>query len=719
MSNYIKGNVRKILFESNNGYKVGLFKIKETNSEEVSEYLDKTITFTGSFMPHNTELTYIFYGNLFNHSKYGVQFNVTSYDVCEPTGEEEIIMYLGSGLFKGIGLKTAKKIVDEFKENTLEEIKNGNSRLFLIKGLNEKKIENLINKVRELEKYNDLIVGLNSLGFSTEESMTLLTKYKERIKDILENNIYLLIEDVNFNKLDEMFLRSHDESDIRRLKAVTRHVIINGCYKTGNTLIHKESLYLSLKNYFKETISIEKYESLLRTLDEEEIIILKDDYVIEMSFYECEKTIARKVNILNKIKNQINEKSLDKEIKYFEKDNNIKFNDEQKEAIKLSIKNNLSIITGGPGTGKTTIIKAIVDIYTNLFELGPDDITLLAPTGRSAKRMSESVKKKASTIHKFLKWNKDDKTFQVNSANPSNTKIVIVDEVSMVDVFLFKSLLDGLKENVRLILVGDANQLPSIAPGNVLYDLISSDKINKVSLNTIYRAKEDSYIVTLASEVKNKKVFDKMEKYNDFSFVESEDADIRSYLKDICIKVKDKNIDVDAFQVLAPMYKGENGIDNINKLMQSIFNPGCDDKNEIVIRNIVYRENDKVLQLVNDVDNNIYNGDIGYIRKIFPGKNPLIQIDFMGNIVTFKKNKFDEFTHAYAISVHKSQGSEYDNVVLILANSFKRMLYNKLVYTGISRAKKTLVIIGSLENLNCSVHTEFSINRLTNLKNML
>ena len=304
----------------------------------------------------------------------------------------------------------------------------------------------------------------------------------------------------------------------------------------------------------------------------------------------------------------------------------------------------------------------------------------------------------------------------MNEFNKVNEKIIIVDEASMVDIFLMSSLLNALKFNVKLLLIGDANQLPSIGPGDVLNDLLKLDNVKSKCLNIIYRVKEGSYITYLANDIKNKKHFDKFEAYSDFRFIESSDENIMTYLSEVCYKIKEKNISIENFQVLVPMYKGLCGIDNINKLMSNIFN-NRDDK--VQIGDKYYGINDKVIQLVNDVENNVFNGDIGYIKSIeYIDSKLYISIDYMGNIVTYKSGEFDKFTLAYAISIHKSQGSEYDNVVVILAKSFRRMFYNKLIYTAITRAKSSLIIIGNIESLNLSVQTLYADNRVTYLKNV-
>ena len=445
------------------------------------------------------------------------------------------------------------------------------------------------------------------------------------------------------------------------------------------------------------------------------VVELNDSYML-YNYYDCEMYIINTINTLNKIKNIYDKDKISKYINEYEKKYSIVFNESQHIAINASIMNNFYIITGGPGTGKTTIIKAIVEILKDKLNFEPRDIALLAPTGRSAKRMTEAVGAPGYTIHKFLKWNKELGAFGIDEYNKTNEKIVIVDEASMIDVFLFSSLLKGLKSNVKIILIGDANQLPSIGPGDLLNDLINLPTIKSKYLDTIYRVKEGSYITTLAKDIKEQKQFTSFPLYDDFKFIECNDDEIIPYLNEIVSKIIKKNIKVDNFQVLAPMYKGLNGIDNLNKNLSDLFNKTED---KILIGDKHYKINDKVIQLVNDVDNNVFNGDIGYISNIRNfDKKIYIDIDYMGNTVTYSSSDFDKFNLAYAVSVHKSQGSEYDNVVVVLAKSFNRMFYNKLLYTAVTRAKKSLIILGSIDSFNKSIKTLYSTNRNTLMKNV-
>ncbi len=715
MSTYIIGNIRKIIYENDvNSYKVGIFKVRETNSEDLKIYVNHTIYFIGNFNTLSTELNYKFEGNLINHPKYGLQFSVSRYELMNPTNNEEIISYLAGGYFEGIGLKLAKKIVDKFGDKTLEVIKSNPIEIASISGITRERAEAMSRKINTLSEEESLIIDLTKFGFSVKESINIVKNYKLNISDIMKSNLYILTNIIDFEKIDSIYLKYNDYKTDLRIENIILYCIKNICYKTGNTMASEEALYLEFIKYFKNEFSVSDLKLHLKNLINQYKIYKFGEYLMLNYFYESEKLISNRIKMYNSIKENNSVKSIDKYIKTFEKQNKIVLNEDQKKAIEGSINNNLFIISGGPGTGKTTIVKAIANFYED-----KNGISLLAPTGRSAKRLSESVLLPAFTIHKFLKWNKEDGTFGLNENNKSSAKIVIVDEFSMVDIFLFSSLLLALKDTVKLILVGDANQLPSINPGNLLYDLLNSENINKKYLTVIYRTGTDSYINTLAENIKNKMIFNEIKDYSDFKFISSEDINIIKYLTIICKKIKNKGISLDEFQVLVPMYNGINGIDNLNRVMQDIFNPYDDMKREIVSSDVTYREGDKIIQLVNDIDNNIYNGDIGYIKLInlYPKKS--IEIDFSGNIVVYESDSFDKISLSYAISIHKSQGSEYDNVVVILASSHKRMFYNKLIYTGCTRAKKSLVIIGQRENFNFSISSTNSSKRITHLNNLL
>lgn len=395
--------------------------------------------------------------------------------------------------------------------------------------------------------------------------------------------------------------------------------------------------------------------------------------------------------------------------------------------LKKALENKITIISGGPGTGKTTIINAIVKLYIKMHDFSPMEvlanIALLAPTGRASKKMSTSTGLPAMTIHRFLKWNKDTNNFGVNEYHKAQENLIIVDEMSMIDISLFDALLKGIRSNVQLVMVGDVFQLPSVGPGLVLNDLIASDLFTFCPLEKIYRQSDNSYIPYLALEIKNKDLSeDFVSQKDDYNFLNVDGKYIKDMIRKICIMSKDKGLNEEDIQILAPMYKGENGIDNLNMILQELFNPKDSKKEEIRYGEFIYREGDKVLQLQNNPDSNVFNGDIGYIRKINlkTGKSKdTIIIDFEGVKVSYTKEELNQIKHAYAITIHKSQGSEFSHVILPISRSYYKMLYNKLIYTGVSRAKKSLVIIGEANAFMMAVNNDYASSRKTNLKERL
>ena len=725
--NYIRGKVKQIIYESDTGFKVLLFKIKETDNIELQDVINKSIKVTGTFGELNEENTYKLYGEYLEHPRYGYSYRVSNYEKEEVKGIDAIIDFLSSPLIKGCGEKTAINIVNTLGENTLNLIKDDYQVLLQVPGISEVKAKRIYKSIISYDKEDEIIVELKRIGFSINEALLILKTYGESSLLFIKNNIYKLIDLIDFTKLDKIYLLNNKSDTEERIKACIIESFNRAAYSEGHTYLLFEDIlnYLQIEfQIFSDDVTIDNYlEDLIKS---KEVIKTKKKYFLKL-YYDSEEDIVDNLYLISKQKkDKIDD--FDNLINSIELEYDVKYNTDQKKAIKNALKNQISIITGGPGTGKTTIINSIVKLYIRINNLNMkeilNDIALLAPTGRAAKKMSEATGLPAMTIHRFLKWNKETNEFQVNESNPNRQKLIIVDETSMIDTILFSSLLKGLNHNIKLILVGDSNQLPSVGPGLVLNDLINSELFTHTNLERIYRQSSNSYIPVLAQEIKNKQLSDGFKNQkDDFNFITIPSSKIKDTIKQICLMSKEKNISEDSLQVLAPMYRGENGIDNLNKILQEIYNPKSSTKNETKYSDVIYREHDKVLQLVNDPDNNIFNGDIGYISKIEmthePRKKEIITIDFDGNKVEYNREDLNNIKHAYCISIHKSQGSEFPHVIIPVSRIYHNMLYNKLIYTGISRAKRSLILIGEPDSLLMAINNDYSTNRQTNLKELL
>ncbi len=725
MNSYIKGKFRKSIFETESGYVIGIFKVEDTDLEEMKVYLGRTITFTGYFHELNEQDTYLFYGTLGIHPKYGEQFSVTAYERVMPEEKDAIVEFLTSGLFKGIGKTKAKKIVDVLGKATFDTILNNPSNLLLIPSITEKNIQLLHDKLEEYESSYQTIIELGNMGFTTKDSMALYNRYQAETKDVVCNHIYEIPYDfikLPFPKIDGIALKNgYAKEDVNRIACGLMYIIKELMNSTGHCYFFKEELL----QFFPRVLGIAAQE----TLFEEAVEVLMNEFRLTKyqsryyltDMFEAEKNIVKRFQTLSKMKPELLPKA-ERYLEDLESFFQVRYNDEQKLAILKSFEDHFLVITGGPGSGKTTILKAVCELYRMSHNLSntklQQDVALLALTGRAAKRLSEATLLSAETIHRFLKWNKETDRFALNEYHKSDVKMVIIDEASMLDTYLLDSLLKALRYDTKIILVGDYQQLPSVGPGQVLRDLIDSNQLNVVRLERLYRQKEDSHILSFAYDVREGLIKqEELKEFPDFSFLSCTSRSLKEKLLEICKQYQ--GTDLKNFQVLVPMYKTLNGIDRLNTLLQEVFNPKAQGKQELMANEAIYREGDKVIQLTNMPDENVFNGDIGFITKIQSGRHRSIMIDFDGNLVTYTPSNFANFKHGFAISIHKAQGSEVDTVVMPILSEYGKMLYRKLVYTGITRAKKRLYLLGEEKALFTAIANEHSDDRRTTILEFL
>lgn len=724
---YIKGKIRQTIYKNENGFFVGTFRIKETNKEEMKEFVNKTITISGTILDPNEEETYLLYGEYTRHERYGYQYKINNYEKEKPTDADAVVEFLASPLIKGCGEKTARKIVETLGEKAIDLIKENKNNLFLVPDMTEKRADNIYVSILAHSENDDMIIELKQFGFSIGDATRIIKKYKDKTLIFLHENLYHFKKIIDFNKLDFIYTKNFEATTPTRKKECILEAMKRISDTIGDVYSFKEEIYTSLKTYFKLILDNDEFDDLLKDLFKENLIVIDETKYYLKENYTMEHDIARNLSkIVNLPKKNLT--NFESAIATLEKNIGVTYNLDQKNAIKNALENRISIISGGPGTGKTTIINAITRLYIEMNQLSPIDvfsnIALIAPTGRASKKLAESTHLPAMTIHRYLKWNKDTNEFSINEYNKNNHQLIIVDETSMIDTFLFDSLLKGINANIQLILVGDTFQLPSVGAGLILNDLVDSGLFSYNPLERIYRQSENSYIADLAREIKEHNLSETfLEKKDDYNFFLTESKEITKMVKEICSRSIKKGLKVDDIQILAPMYKGENGIDNLNLMLQELFNSESVEKKELKLGDILFREGDKVLQLVNNPDCNVYNGDIGYIKSIetkyAPRKKEVITIDFDGSYVEYSKEDLYMIKHAYAITIHKSQGSEFPHVILPVSKNYYKMLYNKLIYTGVSRAKKSLVIVGEKNAFLMAMNNDYSSNRKTTLKSVL
>ena len=704
-----------------------LIGVEDTNSD----YSDDEITMTGNFGRIQEGASYKFYGEMTNHPKYGMQFKVDRYETSQPSSSESLINYLSSSQFKGIGEKTAEKVVDALGENVIDSIVENPAVLNQVPGLSKKQKETLEEVLSNEYGMQKVILQLNRFGIDNALAFRIYGKYEERTSEVIRENPYQLIleiDGIGFNRADMIAEHLEIKADAdERIQAAIYYALFTISSDSGDTyaienhLIEKTIAILERSRSF--LIDRELVESNLKEMSEEGRIYEEEGRYFLATIYHSEWGIVRSIEfLLDGDETPISDKQFKRDIKNIEEQLDIEYGDSQKVAIKEAMESSIFILTGGPGTGKTTVLQGIVHLFAELNDLSLDPyaykdeafpILMAAPTGRAAKRMKETTGLPASTIHRLLGLTADDEDLMEDSEYQLDGKLLIIDEMSMVDTFLANRLFQSVSQGMKVILVGDQDQLPSVGPGQVFRDLIESGMIPQKELKEIYRQGDGSSIIPLAHEIKHNRLpADLMEKKKDRNFFRANSSTAVPLIETIVSKAMEKGYTAEEIQVLAPMYKGPAGINVLNERLQEIFNPNPDgSRTEMKHIDTTYRIGDKVLQLQNDPENNVFNGDLGFITSITKAKytevkSDLITVDFEGNEVEYLRANFNKITLAYCTSIHKAQGSEYDIVILPLLSSYGRMLKKDIMYTAITRASKSLSLIGEPEAFLRSIESQ-------------
>lgn len=718
---YFTGTIARIIFENpSNFFKILLIEIEETDSD----FDEEEIIVTGTMAEVIEGEEYQFFGSLVTHPKYGQQLQLSRYERAKPTASG-LIKYFSSDQFKGIGKKTAEKIVQLYdQDNTIDAILAEPEKLTQISGLTSSHRQAFIEKLQANYGTERILAKLAEYGIPNKLAFQIQDTYKEKTLTIIEDNPYQLVEDIQglgFKIADHIAQNLGIASDApQRLRAAIMHCLLQEAMETGNTYVEAKQLLenalLLLENARQVQIQEVDLATEMGQLLAEGKIQNEGTKLFDNSLYFAEAGIHKH---LQRILDHPAEEDFDTDsiltaIEEVEESLDISYDNIQRAAIVAAIQQPLFILTGGPGTGKTTVIKGIIAVYAQLHQLdlkklGQDSPVLLAaPTGRAARRMNELTGLPAATIHRHLGIIEGGE--EATRDDYLEAELIIIDEFSMVDTWLANQLFSHIASHTKVLIVGDADQLPSVSPGQVLTDLLKIPDLPHITLEKIFRQSSDSTIVTLASQIRQGQLPEDLTlKKADRSYFEARNEHIPEMIKKITSAAIKSGIPAQDVQILAPMYRGQAGIDHLNQVMQDLLNPLADHDLEFANNQQRFRQGDKIIHLVNDAESNVFNGDLGVITDLLPGKytdskQDELTLNFDGIELIYPRNEWYKITLAYAMSIHKSQGSEFQVVILPMTSTSYRMLERNLLYTAITRAKSKLILLGEHSAFARAIH---------------
>ncbi|RYM05266.1 ATP-dependent RecD-like DNA helicase [Sporolactobacillus sp. THM7-7] len=735
----IKGEPIRIIFQNKeNGYTVLIVRISETD-EPVK---GKEITVIGYFPAVHLHETYQFVGRLKMHPKYGQQYEVERYRKLLPQSHAGIVQYLSGDLFPGIGKKTAEAIVRTIGDDAITKILNDPSCLKDVPKLDKEKAAFIAETLQKNEGLEKILIGLSDYGFGAQLAMKIYQTYGDDTLEVIRENPYQLVQDIEgigFQRADELasllgITGSHPE----RIQAAILYWLNERAMNDGHVFMPYDEVVAAAEKLLSSpdrAIAKADIERELDVLEEDGNLIREEEDVYLPVLYFAEKGIVTGIQKLTEqaASDEFSEAEFLEALGKVEEELSMEYAESQRQAIKQALRSPIMILTGGPGTGKTTVIQGIVSVYASLHNLSLDPkkydsehsypVLLVAPTGRAAKRMKESTGLPAVTIHRLLGWN-GGSGYAHDEHEPVEGKLLVVDEMSMVDIWLANQLFKSLPAGIQVVIVGDEDQLPSVGPGQVLSDLIQSGTVPVVRLTDIFRQAKGSSIIELAHEIKEGSAADIGVPKPDRRFLHCHQSQVVDVVCQIAGGAEKKGYQAKDIQVLAPIYRGNAGIEKINAALQDLFNPKSDQKRFLTYGDHEFRVGDKVLQLVNNPDDQVFNGDIGEVAAIFKAKETTdpedtVVVSFDTVEVTYMKHDLNQLTLAYCCSIHKAQGSEFPIVILPVVKGYHRMLRRNLIYTAVTRSKEYLVLCGDEEAFSDAVSRNDVDRRHSNLARKL